>query len=127
MIIASLQRYGARYLGVSLFCLLVNNALFIALDHMGLWFGWSVVISTIILTPLGFTLQSLATYDRELNWVAFRRYALAMAANPFLVFLLLWLIRDLANVPMIMAAPLVTGLMFVWNFATSNWAILLRR
>lgn len=123
---ATLQRSG-RYLGVSLFCFLFNNALFILLDRTGVWYGASVVISATVMIPLGFVLQSRATFARELNWPAFGRYTLVMLANPPVAFMLFWLFHDQGGMPMLFAAPLVTGLLLVWNFLTSSWAILSRR
>lgn len=124
---AALTRRGTRYLGVSLFCFLFNNALFILLDRAGIWYGASVAISAAVMIPLGFVLQSRATFDRGLNWPAFGRYALVMMANPPVAFALFWLFHDRGGLPMLFAAPLVTGLMLVWNFMTSSWAILSRR
>jgi putative flippase GtrA len=117
---------GPRYVGVSLFCLLFNNALFILLDWLGVHYVISVIISVAIMIPLGFVLQSRATFGRTLNWAAFGRYTLVMLANPPVALLLFWLVHDLGGLRMIYAAPIVTLSMLAWNFLTSSWAILLR-
>jgi putative flippase GtrA len=123
----TLANQGGRYFGVSLFCLLFNNALFILLDQVGVHYGISVIISAAIMIPLGFVLQSRATFDRDLNWTAFGRYTLVMLANPPVVFALFWLIHQRGGLPMLLAAPVVTLIMFAWNFVSSRWAIQLRQ
>ncbi|MBL8649436.1 MAG: GtrA family protein [Sphingopyxis sp.] len=125
--INGLMRRGPRYLGVSLFCFLFNNALFILLDQAGMWFGISVAISFALLTPLGFILQSRATVARGVYWSAFGRYALLMLANQPIAFLLLFLIHDRIGVPMLYAAPIATASMLIWNYAMTSWIILSRR
>lgn len=127
MTLAAHSQRSGRYLAVSLFCFLFNNLLFILLDRLGVWYGVSVVISAAVMIPLGFVLQSRTTFGRSLNWPAFGRYALVMLANPPVAFVLFWLFHDLGNMPMLFAAPLVTALLFVWNFLSSSWAILSRR
>jgi hypothetical protein len=50
-----------------------------------------------------------------------------MLVNTPAAWLLLALIHDHDDVPMIYAAPLVTVVMFLWNFVGSHWALLARK
>lgn len=112
-----------RYTAVSLFCVLFNNVLLIALDAGGVHYGAAVLISAAVMIPLSYTLQRLFTFAAEPGWAAFARYAAVQLVNTPIAWLLLLLIHDWGSLPMLFAAPLVTGLLFVWNFFTSGWAI----
>jgi putative flippase GtrA len=54
---------------------------------------------------------------------SFLRYALAMAANYPLTIALLFVMCDLASLPIVVAVPSATLLTFCWNFVVSRWAI----
>jgi len=122
--IALHQKRAPRYLGVSIACIAINNALLILLDAAGVYYGISVLISAAVMIPLGFLLQSRLTFSAVGGWPAFARYAAVMIVNTPLAWLLLWAIHGQAGVPMLYASPLMTGILFLWNYLASGWAIL---
>lgn len=123
----ALVQRSPRYIAVSLLCIAVNNALLIGLDRLGIYYGLSVLISAAIMIPLAYFLQIRVTFAAAPSFHAFWRYAAVMIVNTPAAFLLLLLIHDLGGVGMGVAAPVVTGILFIWNFTTSGWAIYSRR
>jgi len=116
-------RRAPRYTAVSLFCVLFNNFLLIALDEVGIHYAVAVVISAGIMIPLAYALHSAVTFGAEPGWRAFARYFWVQIVNTPIAWLLFLLIHDWGDFPMLFAAPLVTGLLFLWNYFSSGWAI----
>lgn len=116
-------QYLPRYSAVSVACLLFNNLLLIALDALGLHYILSVTISVLVMIPMGFFLQSRLTFAVGTGWPSFSRYAVALIGNLPLAWALMWLIRDKAGVPMLLAAPLISAIAFAINFVGSHWAL----
>lgn len=116
-----------RYVLVALFCVLLNNAFLIGLDMLGIHYVLSVIASALLLIPLSYWLHLHFTYRVEGGQRSFWRYAGVQIVNTPAALLLFFLIHDLAGLPMMAAAPLITLLMFLYNFLGSFWAILLGR
>lgn len=123
----ALIRRGPRYAAVSLFCLLLSNAILIGADRMGLSSGLAVLLSAAVLIPVGFLLQARVTFAVSPTLDAFARYAGALATNVPLSWLILLIVHDLCHVDMALAAPLATILLFFWTYLTSSWALRRRR
>lgn len=119
----NLLRFLPKYGAVSLICVTANNMLLIALDQMGLYYGYSVLISAAIMIPLSYLLQSHFTYEAKRMSSSFLKYALVMLPNTPAAWLLFLLIHDRGGVAMLFAAPVVTVIMFGWNYVGSFWAI----
>ena len=118
---------GPRYVAVSLVCVLINNLLLIELDRLGVYYGFNVLISAAVMIPFSFAMQVHITFACEPSWRSFVRYAMILLVNTPAAWLLLALIHDKGGLAMIYAAPIVTMVMFVWNFAGSHWALLIRK
>lgn len=117
-----LQR-GPRYFAVSAFCLGLSNVILIGADRLGLSSGAGVLLSAALLIPVGFLLQARLTFAVPLNWHAFFRYAAALMLNVPLSWLLLYGLHDVGGLDMLWAAPVSTGLLFLWTYMTSRWAL----
>jgi len=83
----------------------------------------SVTLAFVIVVSAGYMLHSKLTFRAPLTIHSFTRYAIAMAGNIPLAFVITWLWHDLARLPMIWAAPLATSSMIPFNFVLSRWAI----
>jgi len=119
-------RRSSTYVTVSLICVIFNNLLLIWLDSMSVHYTLSVIISAAVMIPLGFGLHARFTYTVEPTSSAFWRYASVLILNTPAAWLLFLVIHDCGGLPMVYAAPVVTGILFVWNYAASGWAILAR-
>jgi putative flippase GtrA len=116
-------RRGPAYLAVSVTCVLLNNALLIALDRLSVHYVLSVLISAAVMIPFSFGLHARFTYAVEPSAASFARYASVLIVNTPMAWLLFFIIHDRGGLAMTFAAPIVTGILFVWNFAASDWAI----
>ena len=112
-----------RYAAVGAVCVAINNALLVGLDAAGIHYAVSVAISAAVMIPLGFALQAQFTFTAPATRAAFGRYAAVMIVNAPLAWLVLWVVHDRGALPMVYAAPVMTGLLFIWNYLASGWAI----
>ncbi len=116
-------RAAPRYLVVGATCAALHNAIMIAGDLFGLHYVASTLVSFVIVVLCGYGLHSTFTFGRALSVNALWRYALGMAANLPGSIVLMFLLCSLAGLPVAIAAPATTVILFVWNFAMSHWAI----
>ncbi len=112
-----------NYTIVSAVCVIIQNVVLLSSDLMGLHYATAVLISTSILIPVGFILQSNLTFENEKTWNAFMRYAGAMASNLPLSIALAWGICGVLQAPMLLASPAISACLFFWNYFTSKWAL----
>lgn len=114
---------GPRYLLVAAFCATLHNVMMIALDRVGVIYVASMLISMVVLLPIGFGLQAAFTFAAERTWSAFAKYTAVMASNLPMTFATIALFHDLMDLPMIIAAPLSTAALVLWNFVGAAWAL----
>jgi putative flippase GtrA len=115
---------AGRFLAVSVSCALLHNALMVAGD----WLGWHYAVSSLASFPcvvaLGYWLHSAWTFPGAgRSGVTFARYAVSMSLNLPAFIAGMFLAVDLAGLPVAIAAPLVTVLLWAMNFATTRWAL----
>ena len=117
-----------RYLTVGLTCALLHNAIMIAGDAAGLHYLASSIVSLAIVTSFGYWLHSRWTFPgAERSAAAYTRYFVTIAANFPLSLLGLFVLVDLLSVPVPIAAPVVTVLLFAFNWVANRWALRVRR
>jgi putative flippase GtrA len=121
--VKALLASGPRYVAIAAICVVLNNLLLIGLDAIGVHYVLTVITSAILLIPLSYWLHVRFTYRLEGGQHSFWRYAGVQIVNTPVALLLFFLIHDLGGVPMALAAPLITVLMFLYNFGGSFWAI----
>jgi putative flippase GtrA len=84
----------------------------------------ALVLSFCLVTPIGYMVHSAFTFQALCSTQRLQRY-MAGAVSGFLVSaLLMVLFCSGFRVPVAIATPIVTALMFIWNFALARWAIL---
>ena len=119
----TISRTSARFLSVGLICAVAHNAIVIAASLAHIHYAVACLISYVVVVALGFALHARFTFEVPPTFAAFSRYAISMAANYPITLALLFLMSDVARWPVAIAAPVATVLLFVWNFASSRWAI----
>ena len=112
-----------RYTLVSIACAVLHNVILIAADAAGLGIIACQAASAAVLLPVGFYLQSEYTFACERSWRGFARYSAALITNFPVAVIALWFSRDLAALPMWVAAPISSVVLYCWNFVTSTWAL----
>jgi putative flippase GtrA len=93
---------------------------------LSLHYALSSAISYTVVVLLGFALHTRFTFLEKPELRAFAKYAAGLAFNYPIWVVLMFLLNDIARIPMLFSSPIGTGLMLVWNFAVSRWAILRR-
>lgn len=113
-----------RYTFVGATCALVHNAVMIG----GHFAGWHYVVSTVasyvIVVVLGYLLHTRFTFRAAGSWAGFVKYAVPMAGNFPASLALMFVLSDLIGLPVPVAAPVATVLLFIANYAVARWAIL---
>jgi len=111
-----------RFTLVGGLCAALSNVLVIALVEHRFGVLSASALAFVPVLVFGFALHSCFTFDSPPSRGAFVRYTLAMAANFPLWSAGLLLFCDLLRVPIALAAPATTVLIFAWNYGTARWA-----
>lgn len=111
-----------KYTLVALFCAAIHNIILVLTDWLGFNIFWCQMTSALTLLPIGFLLQTKFIFGVERSWRGFLRYSVQVTNFPLALFVL-WLTRDRLAVPMWIAAPISTVVLYLWNYATSHWAL----
>ena len=112
-----------RYTVVGAICAAIYNGMMIAGDALGVHYAVSTGVAFVIIVITGYALHCLYTFSEKLSMRGFARYTAAMLLT--LPFSLggMFLLRDVAHLPMWFASPFLTGVMFCWNFVAAHWAV----
>jgi putative flippase GtrA len=118
----------SRFMLVGLACALLHNAIMIAGDRVGLHYAVSSVLSFCIVVTLGYWLHSGWTFSQvERSRSSFARYTFTASANLPLSIAGMFVFVDLGGLSVPVASPLVTVLLFAFNFTASRWALRVQR
>jgi putative flippase GtrA len=123
--LATLHR-TARYTTIGAISAATHNAVMILGALAGGGYASLSVLSFAIVTPLGYLLQSRFTFRAPVSWGGFARFASGVAAGIPLYAITMIILCSGLHVPIIAAAPLTTLVLFLWNYVSAHWAILLR-
>ena len=112
-----------RFLMVGLTCAALNNVLIVGLDLLRIHYLAAAAIAFPPVLLVGYALHTAFTFRRPPSWQSLLRYAATMLTNyPVLIFFL-FVLSGIAALPVPVAVPAATILMFVWNYLASCWAI----
>lgn len=114
----------ARYTIVGAICALTYNAVMILGDLAGGHYAPMTVLSFGIMTPLGYLLHSHFTFREKLSSRGFLRFASGVAAGFPLSLLSMAILCTGLGLSILIAAPIATITLFLWNYASAHWAIL---
>ena len=114
----------ARYILVGAACAVLYNAVMILGERAGLGYVSSSIISLFVVIPTGYLLHAGFTFGSGRSWSAFFKFACSILAAFPISLLTVALLSSGAGLSMVIAAPIATLVMFVWNYATTHWAIL---
>lgn len=105
-------------------CALAHNAIMIAGDWAGVHYVVMTFVSFLVVTPLGYLLHSGFTFGAHLSLMGLVRFASGVAAGFPLSLLSMVLLVSGLGLPVVIAAPVATLILFVWNYVAAHWAIL---
>jgi putative flippase GtrA len=112
-----------RYTMVGAVSAVTYNALMILGDRAGFGYLAMSVVTFAVVTPLGYLMQSRFTFRQPLSAARFLRFASGVAAGVPIYFVTIGLLCGGLGVPVIIAAPVTTVVLYVWNYASAHWAI----
>ena len=112
-----------RYLFVGSTCAALHNAIVIGLDRVAIHYAVASAVSFVVVVLVGYLLHTALTYQAPRSLATLARYTVAMAANYPLIVALLFLMVTIGGLPVVIAAPAGTVILFGWNFLASRWAI----
>lgn len=118
--------HAPRYAVGGVVCALVHNIIMISLDHVGLDYKISLLISFAITAPLGYAFHSAVTFQKAPNWQRLRRFMAGVGSGFFVSALLMFIFCTILRLPVPIATPIATALLFLYNYALARWSILLR-
>ena len=113
-----------RYAVVGAICALAHNAIMILGDWCGFNYVPMTFVSFFLVTPLGYWLHSGYTFHGPFSLRGFLRFASGVATGFPLSLASMALLCSVLRLPVIVAAPIATGMLFVWNYVCAHWAIL---
>lgn len=113
-----------RYLAVGVTCAVISNILLIGIVSLGIGYVWG---SLIILAPvilLGYALHAAVTFGTRFSAAALLRFAATIVAGQPVWIAILFVLCDVLRLPIVVASPLGTVIMFLLNYVATHWAIL---
>jgi SAM-dependent methyltransferase/putative flippase GtrA len=113
-----------RYLAVAAICAIINNVALVALVKSGIHYFVAIWLAYIPMVVLGYGLHVGITFRTRATLAAFGRYNVAMLANYPLWIVSLFVLIDVLQMPIAIAAFVGTAITFVGNYLATHWAIL---
>ncbi|HJQ16810.1 MAG TPA: GtrA family protein [Allosphingosinicella sp.] len=113
-----------RYVIVGGVCAIVHNSIMILGDIVGIHYLLMNFVSFSVVTPAGYLLHSGFTFGTQHSWPGFMRFASGVAVGFPISLLTMALLCTGFEVPVVIAAPVATIVLFLWNYASAHWAIL---
>jgi len=115
---------AARYMVVGAICAVIHNVVMIVGDFLGFHYLPMNFVSFGIVTVLGYLLHSGFTFRGQLSIAGFMCFAAGLAVGFPISLLVMAVLCTGLGIPVIIAAPTATVVLFVWNYASAHWAIL---
>lgn len=113
-----------RYLGIGAFCAVVNNILLIGGDMAGIGYPVMTLVSFLLLTPTAYVLHARLTFAEPLSLARLLLFASGTAIGLPLSLLVMAILCSGLMLPVLVAAPITTVLLFLWNYASAHLSIL---
>lgn len=114
-----LMSYG--FIGAA--CACMSNLVVIASSLAGFKYWNAAALSFVLVTPLGYVLQSWLTFGVKLSVRRFIRFAGNVAIGALILIISLGLFNGVCGIPIWIVSPLVSVVVFCWNYAASLWAV----
>lgn len=113
-----------RYLVVALLCAIANNIILIVGDRLG--FGYiELTIATFVLTnSSAYFLHSWFTFRRRSGLANYWRFMVGGGLGVPVAIIILAILCSVWELPMMIAAPVQTVLMVIYNYLNARFAIM---
>lgn len=124
MIWQLIQWQSSRYLAGGALCALLHNIIMIFGTQLDVAYPVMLILSFCITTPVGYLIHSVFTFEKARSLIRFRRFLLTAMMGFLGSMVLMVLLCEGLRVPVIVATPVATVILFLWNFTSARWAIL---
>lgn len=112
-----------RYLIIGTGCALLNNAILIGADMAGLHYAGATALTFVITVPLAYGAHAVWTFEAPLSWRGLARFVAGSLSSLVVAALTIATLCGAIALPMVLAAPLATAAMVLYNFVMARWAI----
>jgi putative flippase GtrA len=116
----------ARYTIAGAICAVLNNLLIIGGDLLGISYVAMSVAAFVLVTTLGYLMHTRFTFREPRSVRGLVRFSSGVATGFPLFILLMAILCTGLGMPVALATPLSTVVLYVWNYALAHWAILHR-
>jgi putative flippase GtrA len=113
----------ARYLAVGAICAVMNNIILIAGDAAGLHYWSAVLLTFVLVVPPSYVAHASWVFGVRASWHAFGRYVAGTLSSLVVAALAVGLLRGALLLPMVVAAPIATLAMVLYNYLMTRWAV----
>jgi len=113
----------ARYTIVGGVCAATHNIVMILGDFAGAHYVPMTLVSFSLVTPLGYLLHCGFTFGERLSLQGLLRFTSGVAAGFPLSLAVMAILCSGLRLPVVVAAPIATAVLFLWNYASARWAI----
>lgn len=113
----------SRYLAVGALCAVLNNVILICGDAAGLHYSVCILLTFVLVLPASYLVHAWWTFRVPSSWAAFRRFLGGSVSSLIVASLAVGALRGRLAMPMIIAAPLATVVMTLYNFVMAKWAL----
>ena len=104
-------------------CACASNGIIIGCSLAGLEYWQAAALSVAIVTPVSYVLQTRLTFGVEHSAKRLIRFLGSILMGAFLFLAIIGLLRNLLEMPIWVASPLATAIIFCWNYVASKWAV----
>lgn len=118
-----LLRQSGRYLSGGAICALLHNVLVIGVTLAGVPYTVALVVSFLVTTPVGYLFHTAVTFGEPRSSGRLIRFMGGSLAGFGWSAALMIVACSGLGLPVAIATPLVTAIVFLWNFASARWAI----
>jgi putative flippase GtrA len=105
-------------------CAGLHNAVLIGADFVRIPYAVGMLISLIVVTPIGYLHQSIVTFGKPLSWPRFATFAIGIVSGFPLSLGLMILFCSGLRLPVFVATPLATVSLLIWNYLWARRALL---
>lgn len=116
-----------RYLIGGAICALLNNLILIIGDRLGFGYVPLTGLTFVITGTVGYHLHCWFTFRQIGSWTGYLTFMVGLAFGVPVALLLLALLCSFAELPMWLAAPTLTVLMILYNYANARLCITARQ